>query len=106
VAACLDGKFHLPCVSARARLKLLVGGIWLGFRGSILRGMLPDYCDKNQLSAEERIQLFIPVCQAIQSAHQKGVIDRDLKPSNVLVTLHNGEPMPKVIDFGVAKATN
>jgi serine/threonine protein kinase len=59
--------------------------------------------DKNQLSAEERIKLFIPVCQAIQSAHQKGIIHRDLKPSNVLVTLHDGVPVPKVIDFGVAK---
>ena len=52
------------------------------------------------------MSLFIQVCQAIQSAHQKGIIHRDIKPSNVLVTLHHGEPMPKVIDFGIAKATN
>src|SRR5437870_748007 len=52
------------------------------------------------------MRLFIQVCQAIQSAHQKGIIHRDIKPSNVLVTLHHGEPMPKVIDFGIAKATN
>ncbi len=63
-------------------------------------------CDKNNLSAKERLELFIQVCQAIQSAHQKGVIHRDIKPSNVLVTLNHGEPTPKVIDFGIAKATN
>ena len=53
----------------------------------------------------QRLELFIPVCQAVQHAHQKGIIHRDLKPSNVLVTLHDGAPVPKVIDFGVAKAT-
>ena len=53
----------------------------------------------------ERLELFVPVCQAVQHAHQKGIIHRDLKPSNVLVTLHDGAPVPKVIDFGVAKAT-
>ena len=52
----------------------------------------------------ERLELFIPVCQAIQHAHQKGIIHRDIKPSNVLVTLYDGKPVPKVIDFGVAKA--
>jgi tetratricopeptide (TPR) repeat protein len=67
---------------------------------------ITEFCDKNHLSAEDRIKLFIPVCQAIQSAHQKGIIHRDLKPSNVLVTLHDGVPVPKVIDFGVAKAIN
>ncbi|MEW6160760.1 MAG: protein kinase, partial [Verrucomicrobiota bacterium] len=67
---------------------------------------ITEFCDKNKLSPLERINLFIPVCRAIQSAHQKGIIHRDIKPSNVLVTLHHGEPMPKVIDFGVAKATN
>ncbi len=67
---------------------------------------ITEFCDKNRLSAEERIKLFIPVCQAIQSAHQKGIIHRDIKPSNVLVTMHHDEPMPKVIDFGIAKATN
>src|SRR5437867_4027867 len=67
---------------------------------------ITEFCDKNHLSAEERIKLFIPVCQAIQSAHQKAIIHRDIKPSNVLVTLHDGVPVPKVIDFGVAKALN
>jgi eukaryotic-like serine/threonine-protein kinase len=63
-----------------------------------------DYCDQNQLTPRERLELFVPVCQAVQHAHQKGVIHRDLKPSNVLVTLHDGVPVVKVIDFGVAKA--
>jgi tetratricopeptide (TPR) repeat protein len=62
------------------------------------------FCETNELSIEERLNLFIPVCQAIQSAHQKGIIHRDIKPSNVLVTMHNGAPHPMVIDFGVAKA--
>jgi eukaryotic-like serine/threonine-protein kinase len=63
------------------------------------------YCDDNRLTPRERLELFIPVCQAIQHAHQKGVIHRDIKPSNVMVTLYDGQPVPKVIDFGVAKAT-
>ena len=67
---------------------------------------ITEFCDKNKLPAKERLGLFVQVCQAIQSAHQKGIIHRDIKPSNVLVTLHHGEPMPKVIDFGIAKATN
>jgi len=67
---------------------------------------ITEYCDKNRLSTEPRLKLFIAVCQAIQHAHQKGIIHRDIKPSNVMVTLHDGVPVPKVIDFGVAKATN
>jgi serine/threonine protein kinase/WD40 repeat protein len=72
----------------------------------LVRGSkLTDYCDKNQLPMRERLELFIKVCQAIQHAHQKGIIHRDIKPSNILVTLHDGVPVPKVIDFGIAKAT-
>jgi WD40 repeat protein/serine/threonine protein kinase len=62
------------------------------------------YCDENRLTPRERLELFIPVCQAIQHAHQKGIIHRDIKPSNVMVCLYDGKPVPKVIDFGVAKA--
>jgi tetratricopeptide (TPR) repeat protein/serine/threonine protein kinase len=62
------------------------------------------YCDDHHLTPRQRLELFIPVCQAVQHAHQKGIIHRDLKPSNVLVALYDGKPVPKVIDFGVAKA--
>ena len=67
---------------------------------------ITDFCDKNKFTTKERIELFIPVCQAIQSAHQKGIIHRDIKPNNVLVSFLHGEPVAKVIDFGIAKATN
>ncbi len=62
------------------------------------------FCDERQLSPRQRLELFIPVCQAIQHAHQKGIIHRDIKPANVLVALYDDRPVPKVIDFGVAKA--
>jgi tetratricopeptide (TPR) repeat protein len=62
------------------------------------------YCDENRLTPRERLALFVPVCQAVQHAHQKGIIHRDLKPSNVLVAPYDGRPVVKVIDFGVAKA--
>jgi WD40 repeat protein/serine/threonine protein kinase len=65
---------------------------------------ITEFCDARKLSPRERLELFVPVCQAIQHAHQKGVIHRDIKPSNVLVALYDGKPVPKVIDFGVAKA--
>jgi WD40 repeat protein len=72
----------------------------------LVRGIrITDYCDQNKLTTKERLDLFIRVCQAIQHAHQKGIIHRDIKPSNILVTLHDGEAVPKVIDFGIAKAT-
>ena len=66
---------------------------------------ITQYCDEHRLTPRQRLELFIPVCQAVQHAHQKGIIHRDLKPSNVLVALYDGKPVPKVIDFGVAKAT-
>jgi len=66
---------------------------------------IAQYCDENKLNTSQRLSLFIQVCQAIQHAHQKGVIHRDIKPSNILVADHDGVPVPKIIDFGIAKAT-
>jgi serine/threonine protein kinase len=63
-----------------------------------------EYCDSQQLTARERLDLFLSLCQAVQHAHGKGIIHRELKPSNILVAPHDGEPVVKVIDFGVAKA--
>jgi tetratricopeptide (TPR) repeat protein len=72
----------------------------------LVRGIsITLFCDQNNLATKERLGLFIKVCQAIQHAHQKGIIHRDIKPSNILVTLDDGAPVPKVIDFGIAKAT-
>ncbi len=72
----------------------------------LVRGVpITEYCDQNNLPVHERLELFVQVCHAVQHAHQKGIIHRDLKPSNVLVTLNDGRAVPKVIDFGVAKAT-
>src|SRR5437762_2620433 len=72
----------------------------------LVRGLkITDYCDENQLPTRERLELFVQVCQAIQHAHQKGLIHRDIKPSNILVSARDGVPVPKVIDFGIAKAT-
>ena len=72
----------------------LVGGI-----------KITDYCNQNNLSTRQRVELFIQVCRAIQHAHQKGIIHRDIKPANVLIAMQDGVPVPKVIDFGIAKAT-
>jgi len=73
----------------------------------LVRGIkITEYCDKAQLSTGERLKLFIQVCQAVQHAHQKGIIHRDIKPSNILVTVNDGVAVPKVIDFGIAKATD
>src|SRR5438093_13096888 len=72
----------------------------------LVRGIkITDYCDQNNLTTGQRLELFAQVCHAVQHAHQKGIIHRDLKPSNVLVTLHDGVPVAKIIDFGIAKAT-
>jgi serine/threonine protein kinase/tetratricopeptide (TPR) repeat protein len=72
----------------------------------LVRGIkITDYCDQNNLSTQARLQLFVQVCRAVQHAHQKGIIHRDIKPSNILVTMNDGVPVPKVIDFGIAKAT-
>jgi tetratricopeptide (TPR) repeat protein len=65
---------------------------------------ITKYCDEHRLTPRQRLELFVPVCQAVQHAHQKGIIHRDLKPSNILVAQYDGKPVPKVIDFGVAKA--
>jgi serine/threonine-protein kinase len=67
---------------------------------------LNDYCDHHRLGIRDRLQLFTQVCSAVQHAHQKGIIHRDLKPTNILVESHDGKPVPKVIDFGLAKATS
>ncbi len=65
---------------------------------------ITQYCDEHHLTPRQRLELFVPVCQAIQHAHQKGIIHRDIKPSNILVAEYDQQPVPKIIDFGVAKA--
>jgi serine/threonine-protein kinase len=72
----------------------------------LVRGVpITEYCDERRLATRQRLELFVSVCQAVQHAHQKGIIHRDLKPTNVLVTQHDTLAVPKVIDFGIAKAT-
>jgi serine/threonine protein kinase/WD40 repeat protein len=72
----------------------------------LVRGIkITEFCDRNRLTTPQRLDLFVKVCQAVQHAHQKGVIHRDLKPSNILVTVNDGAAVPKIIDFGIAKAT-
>jgi serine/threonine protein kinase len=90
--------------------KVLDGGATptgrLYFVMELVRGVrITQFCDEARLSTEARLRLFVLVCQAVQHAHQKGIIHRDLKPSNILVTVNDGAPVPKVIDFGIAKAT-
>jgi serine/threonine protein kinase/Flp pilus assembly protein TadD len=89
--------------------KVLDGGETAGGRPyfvmELVKGVpITQYCDDNRLTTRERLELFVPVCEAVQHAHQKGIIHRDLKPSNVLVTSHDGKLVVRVIDFGVAKA--
>ena len=77
------------------------------FAMEFVRGIpITDYCDRNRLSPRARLELIVQVCHGVQHAHQKGVIHRDLKPSNILVTISDEEPVPKIIDFGIAKATS
>lgn len=73
----------------------------------LVRGLkITDYCDQHKLSIRQRLELFLQICEAVQHTHQKGIIHRDIKPSNVLVELHDGKPVPKMLDFGVAKSLN
>ena len=90
--------------------KVLDGGVTPDGRPffvmELVKGVpITKFCDERKLTPRERLQLFVPVCQAVQHAHQKGVIHRDIKPNNVLVALYDDKPVPKVIDFGIAKAT-
>jgi serine/threonine protein kinase/tetratricopeptide (TPR) repeat protein len=91
--------------------RVLDGGITAAgqpfFVMELVNGLpLTAFCDAMKLTLRERLELFVPICQAVQHAHQKGIVHRDLKPANILVTMIDGKPVPKVIDFGVAKATS
>ncbi len=90
--------------------KVLDGGLMPNgqpfFVMELVNGLpLTKFCDELKLTTKERLELFVPICHAVQHAHQKGIVHRDLKPANILVTMIDGKPVPKVIDFGVAKAT-
>jgi serine/threonine protein kinase len=93
---CRDGGTHI-------QFERRAGGSGLSDRDSRLP--LTKLCDEARLTPRQRLELFVPICRAVQHAHQKGIVHRDLKPANILVTLVDGKPVPRVIDFGVAKAT-
>jgi serine/threonine protein kinase len=77
------------------------------FAMEYINGMpITEYCDKEKISIEDRLKLFIQICEAVQYAHQRGIIHRDIKPSNIIVNVHQGKIIPKMIDFGIAKATS
>jgi tetratricopeptide (TPR) repeat protein/serine/threonine protein kinase len=99
---------HTAQASAEQRHLLALRAPSVGrpyFVMELVKGVpITKYCDEHRLTPRQRLELFVPVCQAIQHAHQKGIIHRDIKPSNILVAQYDGRPVPKVIDFGVAKA--
>jgi tetratricopeptide (TPR) repeat protein len=95
----------LPTSQSTANCQLPTGEGRPYFAMELVKGApVTEYCDQHHLTPRERLELFVPVCQAVQHAHAKGIIHRDLKPSNVLVTRYDSRPVPKIIDFGVAKA--
>jgi eukaryotic-like serine/threonine-protein kinase len=104
IAKVLDG----GVIGAKSEIRNQKSEIETGrpyFVMELVRGLpITQFCEEHRLTVRERLGLFIPVCHAIQHAHQKGIIHRDIKPSNVLVTENEGVPHPRVIDFGVAKA--
>jgi tetratricopeptide (TPR) repeat protein len=106
-AGAIESTSHTPCAVAADGTRSVPATLGRPyFVMELVKGVpLTKYCDEHRLTLRERLELFVPVCQAIQHAHQKGIIHRDIKPSNVLVALYDGKPVPKVIDFGIAKAT-
>src|SRR5262245_11004129 len=110
VAKVLDaGTIGSPLAPREAVTRLAEREGYIGrpyFVMELVKGVpITKYCDEHRLTPKQRLALFVPVCRAVQHAHQKGIIHRDLKPSNVMVCLYDGKPVPKIIDFGVAKAT-
>ena len=105
IAQVLDAGTTEPPLSPGGRRAWGEGGDRPYFVMELVRGLpITDFCDEHRLGIRERLALFVQVCRAVQHAHQKGVIHRDLKPTNVLVELHDVVPVAKIIDFGVAKA--